>query len=145
MAEGALRVLLEKERPGRFEVDSAGTAAATGFPATVYAVEAAKIWDADISSHRSQPLTEKLVDEADLILAMTPAHHAEIVRVNRRVGSKTFLLENYPDPSPEGEGIEDPIGQPLEKYNEVFIEIGEYLGKHLPAIVKTIDERTSDG
>jgi len=47
MAEGALRTLLEKKRPDKFEVISAGTAAASGFPATIFAIEAAKIWDTD--------------------------------------------------------------------------------------------------
>jgi protein-tyrosine-phosphatase len=142
MAEGALRVLLEKERPGRFEVFSAGTGAATGFPATAYAIEAAKLWDADLRAHKSQPLTEGNIDRADLILAMTPRHYDEVRRIKPNAEPKTFLFKNFPRPGRDGEGVEDPIGQPLETYNEVFLDIGEYLGKHLPEIVKRIDEAT---
>ena len=145
MSEAALRVLLEKERPGKFEVLSAGTAAASGFPATIYASEASKIWDADLSGHLSQPLRSPLIDRADLIFAMTPSHLKEVLRLRPDAGNKTFLLKNFPENEPEGEGVEDPIGQSLDRYNETFLEIGEYLGRHLPEIVKRIDEKTNAG
>ncbi|MDH4157831.1 MAG: low molecular weight protein arginine phosphatase [candidate division Zixibacteria bacterium] len=145
MAEAALRTLLEKERPGKSDVISAGTAAASGFPATIYAVEASRIWDADLSGHHSQPLRSPLIDRADLIFAMTPSHLREVVRLRPDARDKTFLLKNFPESDPEGEGVEDPIGQSLDKYNETFLEIGEYLGRHLPEIVKRIDEKANAG
>jgi protein-tyrosine-phosphatase len=139
MAEGALRILLSKKVPTeKYRVISAGTAAATGFPATMYAIEAAKIWNADLSKHLSQPLTANLIDQADLILAMTSSHHQEILRLRPKAKAKTFLFKNFPDSSPDGEGVEDPIGRTLETYNATFLEIGEYLGKQLPEYVKRI-------
>jgi protein-tyrosine-phosphatase len=143
MAEGGLRILLEKERPGKFRVMSAGTAAATGFPATMYAIEAAKIWGCNLSRHKSQQLTRSLVEEADLIFAMAPEHAKEIVRVAPEARPKTYLFKNFPEPHLTGEGVEDPIGQALERYNETFLEIGEYLGKYLLEIVRRIDEKVS--
>ncbi len=141
MAEGGLKVLLAKERPGKFRVMSAGTAAATGFPATLYAGEAAKIWGCDLSGHKSQQLTRALLEDADLIFAMTPEHAKEIVRLAPEVRGRTFLFKNFPEPHLTGEAVEDPIGQTLDRYNETFLEIGEYLGKHLPEIVHRIDEK----
>lgn len=143
MAEGALRTLLEKERPGQFEVVSSGIAAASGYPATLYAIEAAKIWDCDISGHKSQPLSGELIDRADLILGMSQRHVKEVLRIRPGAREKTYLLKNFPDSTPTGEGVEDPIGQSLDRYNETFLEIGEYLGKHLPEIVKRIDEKAN--
>jgi protein-tyrosine phosphatase len=143
MAEGALRMLLSKERPAdKFEVISAGTAAATGFPATKYAIEAAKIWDVDLTEHSSQPLTPALIDKADLILAMTASHAKEVLKLRPQAKDKTYLLKKFPQPGSDGEGVDDPIGLPLEVYNQTFLEIGEYLGKHLPEIVKRIDRKT---
>jgi protein-tyrosine phosphatase len=142
MAEAALRVLLERERPGRAEVISAGVGAAIGFPATEYAQEAVRIWDADLSAHQSRPVTDKLLERADLILAMTPGHIREILRISRKVADKVFLFKNFPDSSHTGEGVEDPIGQSLDRYNQTFVEIGEHLGKFLPEIVKRIDAKT---
>ena len=141
MAEYAMRMLLEKARPGQSEVASAGTLGLRNQPATLYAQEAAKIWDHDLSPHRSQGLTPELVAGADLIFAMTEDHYREIVRQDRRAEDKTYLLKNFPDKSAEGEPVADPIGMDLDYYNEVFLEIGEYLGKHLPEIIKLIDSK----
>jgi len=141
MAEYALRSLIDRERPGKVEVISAGIAAANGFPATRYAVEAARMWNLDVSPHLSQPLSPQLIEKADLILAMSPEHHREIVRMVPEAADRTFLLKNFPDNSPRGEDVEDPIGRSLEEYNKTFLEIGEYLGQHLPEIVKRVDEK----
>ncbi|MDF1544501.1 MAG: low molecular weight protein arginine phosphatase [bacterium] len=143
MASGAMRVLLDKKRPGKYEVISAGTSAATGFPATAYAIEAAKIWNGDISGHKSQPLTRELIDRADLIFALTPGHYKEILKLRKDAASRTYLLKEFPVPGPNGEGVDDPIGQSLDRYNETFLEIGECLGKHLDEIVKRIDEKAA--
>ena len=139
MAEGAMNVLLGKKRPDRFEVISSGTAAANGFPPTAYAIEAAKIWDADISGHKSQPLTGDLIDRSDLVFALTDSHYKDIVRLRPDAADRTYLLKEFPRAGGKGEGVDDPIGQSLDRYNETFLEIGEYLGKHLDEIVERID------
>ncbi len=139
MAEAALRVLLERERPGKTDVFSSGTGAADGFPATRYAIEASKMWDCDMSDHKSQILTPELIDDADLILTMAPSHYEEVISQSRSAEEKTYLFKNFPDPGGTGEKVDDPIGQTLDKYNETFLEIGEYLGKNLDEILKRID------
>jgi protein-tyrosine-phosphatase len=144
MAEYALRMLLEKERPDRAEVMSAGTLGLRNQSATLYAQEAARIWDLNLSPHKSQGLTDDMIEQADLVFAMTPEHYREIVKRVRKAGDKTYLLKSFPDNDPNGEPVSDPIGMDLEYYNEVFLEIGEYLGKHLPEIVRRID-RKQDG
>ena len=142
MAEGALRMLLEKERPGKARVMSAGISAASGFPATMYGAEAAKMWSVDLSRHQSQALTTRLIEEADLIFGLSQEHVREILRLSPAAGKRTYLFKNFPDLSPLGEPVDDPIGQSLDRYNETFLEIGEYLGKYLPEIVKRIDAKT---
>jgi protein-tyrosine phosphatase len=107
----------------------------------MYAIEASRIWDVDITGHLSQPLSTSLIDSADLILAMTPQHLKEVLRLNKDAAEKTYLLKNFPDPAPGGESVADPIGQDLERYNQTFLEIGEYLGKSLGEIVKKVDEK----
>jgi len=139
MAECALQHLLEKERQGKAKVSSAGMAAADGYPATQYAIEAVRMWDLDLTDHQSRPLTEDLVRQSDLILVMAPEHHRAVLNLDSEAAARTFLLKSFPDNSPVGEDVEDPIGQSLETYNETFLEIGEYLGKHLTEIVTRID------
>ncbi len=143
MAEGALRVLLEKERPGRTRVMSAGTAAPSGFPATLYVLEAAKIWHCDLTGHRSRPLTRAMIEESDLIFGMSSEHVKEILRLAPEAADRVYLFKNFPESRVRGESVEDPIGQTLDVYNRTFLEIGEYLGKYLPEIVKRIDAKVS--
>jgi len=144
MAEGAMKKLLESRTTGSYEVISSGTGAAIGYPATMYAIEAAKIWDADISDHESQPVTEELIKKSDLILCMTESHLKDVSRMSDEARNKIFLFKNFPDNNPEGESVDDPIGRSLDRYNETFLEIGEYLGKYIDEVVKRIDEKTNE-
>jgi protein-tyrosine phosphatase len=140
MAEGGFRKLLEKQGIEDVMLFSSGTAGANGFPATAYAVEAARIWDADISNHQSQPLSVDLIDSADLILTMSSSHCRDVIGLQPNARDKTFLLKNYPESGCDGEGVDDPIGGSLDMYNQTFIEIGEELGRILPIILKKIDD-----
>ncbi len=142
MAEGALRVLLEKQTD-TVDVISAGTGAVPGCPATINAIEAAKTWHADISNHHSRPLSVELIEEADLILAMTPGHYRDILGYTSDAASRTFLLKKYPEPGDDGEGVADPIGGPLDVYNQTFLEIGEELGRILPDILELAKKKES--
>jgi len=144
MAEGGLRVLLMGRGIENIEVVSAGTAAIPGCPATLYAREASKTWNADISRHRSRPLTRELVEEVDLILVMTPSHHHHVLTIMPEAEEKTFLLRNFPEPGDNGEGIADPIGGSLDMYNQTFLEIGEEVGRILPGIIE-LANRKADG
>ena len=141
MAEYALRSLLDKERPGKTKVLSAGTYGAEGYPATMFAVEAAKTWDLNLRPHKSRSLTPEMIEEADLILVMAPEHHREVTSMVPEAAERTYLLKKFPDNSPEGEKVDDPIGLDLEDYNQTFLEIGEYLGQHLPEIVERVDKK----
>ena len=139
MAEYALRSLIDRERPGTTEVLSAGTLGLEGQPATRYAQEAGRVWELDMSPHLNQPLTPDLIKRADLIFAMAPEHHQKILEMVSKASDKTYLLKNFPDLSGTGDRVEDPIGMDLGAYNEVFLEIGEYLGKYLSEILDRMD------
>lgn len=124
MAEALLRRLFaEAGQPA--EVRSAGTVSRTGGLAHPDAIAAAHAFDLDLSSHKTQPLTEGLVQWADMILAMHPAH-AHAVRELDSTADVRLLTEYDPHRSAHRtgrEGIEDPIGQSLEVYASVFEEI----------------------
>ena len=58
--------------PGRgFHVYSAGLAAMTGGPAAEEAVDVARAYGADLTTHASRPLTADLAAQADYLVAMT--------------------------------------------------------------------------
>jgi protein-tyrosine-phosphatase len=141
MAEGALRALLQGRSIDNIEVMSAGTAVAPGSPATLYAMEAVKTWNADISRHKARPLSPELIEEADLILVMTPSHYHAVMTMVPEADEKTFLLKNYPEAGEDGEGVADPIGGSLDQYNQTFLEIGEELGRILPDLIASASKK----
>jgi protein-tyrosine phosphatase len=96
------------ELPARgFLVLSAGLAALLGGEAAAEAVDMAREMGADLSGHRSQPLTRDLLAQADHVIAMTRGH--------------LRALAGQPGPPPRllgPEDIPDPIGAPSEVYRE---------------------------
>jgi L-threonylcarbamoyladenylate synthase len=133
MAEGICRKLLaERLRCSRdelgehgFIVQSAGVAAGPGNPATAEAVDAIREIGADISAHRSQPLTIELMVQADRLFAMTAGHLRMLYGVR---GVTPALL------SPFGDDVDDPIGGSAEQYRDCARQIKTYLEALLPEL-----------
>jgi protein-tyrosine phosphatase len=94
-----------------YHVISAGVAAALGGPAAAQAIEVAQQFGADLSNHRSQPLTPELAAEADYLIGMTRSHLLALFDQYPRLGARPRLLNS------QGE-IADPIGQPRAVYEE---------------------------
>jgi protein-tyrosine phosphatase len=91
MAEGLLRRLIaERDLPAR--VISAGLYP-SGNPATADAVRAMEERGIDISAHRSRQLDLALVEQADLVVAMTREHVREVAVLDPRLLDKTFTLK----------------------------------------------------
>jgi len=130
MAVGILRALLKEKGVENIEVTSAGTGALDGYPATLFAIEAAKYWGVDISQHRARQIDRSIIESADLILAMSPEHVEAILRKEPSAAPKTYLIKAFPVRySPSQERVEDPIGGMLEDYNKTYLELDEILRK----------------
>ena len=121
LAEAIARNRLEERGWDHVRVASAGTGASWDAPASQGSLQAASDIGLDLSDHRSQPLTKKLVDEADVILAMTPAHLAAIEAVGGE--GKASLLTRFLHEDEAGQPIPDPIGGPPELYAQVRAQI----------------------
>jgi protein-tyrosine phosphatase len=79
----------------------------------------------DISRHESQPLTEKLIRHADVILTLTSAHRQSIVRRWPEAASRALTLR-----TDEGD-VDDPIGGPPEVYRQCAVQIEEALRRRI--------------
>jgi protein-tyrosine phosphatase len=112
-------------------ISSAGISAAPGGVAAPEAIETMRQRGLDLSRHESQPLSEKLVRHADVILALTGVHRQAIIRRWPEAASRTMVLR------PDGGDIEDPIGGPAEVYAECAVQIEEALRQR----VKTMEFR----
>ena len=102
-------------------VMSAGIAAGMGSRASTEAVTIMSERHLDLSQHVSQPITDRLVRHADLILTMTRGHLEGVVRHWPDAASKTHLL------SMDAHDVADPIGGSAEFYRSCAAEIEAYL------------------
>ena len=102
-------------------IDSAGVFAGIGDKATPEAVRAMEKRGIDLTLHRTKPLTDELIDMADLILVMTNAHK---LLIGGMAQGKAHTLLEYAG----GEGdISDPYGGDDEEYEETAQEIYDAL------------------
>jgi protein-tyrosine phosphatase len=75
------------------------------------------------TNHQSQPLTEDLLEWADLILTMTCSHKEMIKLFHRHVSDYLFTLKEYVDPESLDLDIDDPFGGPIEAYRQTAEQI----------------------
>ena len=102
-------------------IDSAGIFAPIGECAADNAILAMKKRDIDLSLHRTKPVTEDLIEMADVILAMTGAHK---MLIENMAPDKVFTLCEY---AGDDGDIPDPYGGDLDEYEEVAEEINDLL------------------
>ena len=105
-------------------VVSAGSFALPGARATPQAVDAVKPLGADLSRHRSRPLTVELIHAADVIFTMSRAHARDVVALVPAASEKTLTLD------PEAD-IEDPIGGDASLYQELAQQLNVLIEKRL--------------
>ncbi|NLI16070.1 MAG: low molecular weight protein arginine phosphatase [candidate division Zixibacteria bacterium] len=142
MAEGIAKKIAKEKGLDNFIISSAGTGAVDGYPATDYAIEAAKHWDIDISSHRSKALTKQMAGDADLILTMAPEHAEWVISMDKNLKDITYVLKGFPEPYRRGQArVDDPIGGNLEQYNQTFMELDEILRRIFPDIVAMAEKQ----
>jgi protein-tyrosine-phosphatase len=103
---------------------SAGIAARTGERASANSVQAMKKVGIDISSHRSQRLTQHLMDEALVVLCMTESHRTMIYLQADPVPRHLFLFREFIPAARERE-IADPYGGALRLYETARDEMVE--------------------
>ncbi|MDZ7379944.1 MAG: low molecular weight protein arginine phosphatase [candidate division KSB1 bacterium] len=137
MAEGILRAKLPPHLRHRILIRSAGTLGIDDAPATPLAIRAAAERGADISAHRSQGVSKKLVDWADLILVMEQDHVRFLKKHYPEAGERVYLLRTFARPPQEiadnGE-VPDPIGGDLTTYRECADLIAREVDRIVPVL-----------
>jgi protein-tyrosine phosphatase len=136
MAEALFRRLAAERlgcRPEEIErhgvvVASAGISAWTGTRASAGAIDVMAEMGGDLGGHESQPLTEDLVRQADVILTMTAAHRAAILAQFPEAGGRVTML------SPDRQDVLDPIGGNLDIYRRCARQIHGHLSARLDTL-----------
>ena len=133
MAEKLLQhALTAQDAPlNQIEIVSAGVAAGYGEPASVNSVAALKKIKLDLDRHKSQPLTQDLIDRAFLILGMTQSHIDVLNHYYTGLPARVHLFREFmsKDENPE---IPDPYGQNYTAYANCFDSMVEAI----PSLVK---------
>jgi glycine hydroxymethyltransferase len=137
MAEGLFRRMLAG-RPD-LKASSAGVSTYPGQSPSPHAIEALAKVGIDISGLRSKPLSERLVQEADWIVAMTRSHLDSIFYQYPEAAEKTYLLREF-EPGAMSFDIADPIGMGIEAYEEAR----ETIEKALPGLLEFITSERSN-
>ena len=123
LAEGRAISEAELESQG-ISVISAGAFAQPGARATPTAVDAVRPMGADLSGHRSRPLTVELIHQADVIFTMGRSHAGAVVAMVPSARHKVATLD------PNGD-VDDPIGGDAALYNELAGQLRVMIDRRL--------------
>lgn len=131
MAEGLFRHLVRNRRD--IEVASAGVSAQTGqAPSREAVVVVKREENVDISKQRSQPVTEKLIEQFDFIFAMTRDHQRLMEMLFPTSIDKVRLLREF-------DGVARDVPDPIGQGPEVYARCKDTIKKALPSILEFID------
>ena len=123
---GYLQHYLSQYRPGslkRIKVTSAGTKAHTGGRVNDVVALIARKNGFSLRQHTSEPLSDRLVKRADLILVMEQEHKDFILEKYPQAAAKVFRLMEYGWQGEDDGGslnVPDPTGRNVEDF-EAFI------------------------
>ncbi len=109
-----MKVLAKAHDLKWLNVASAGLLAYDGDVASLQSVSAVAEFGGDLNGFHSRRITQKMVDEADLIIGMTASHRHDLVSKFTNCEQKVKLLLEF-DPE-KGDNVSDPYGGSLDLY-----------------------------
>ena len=117
------------------KVDSAGTAAIEGARASDGAIAVAREAGMNLESHKSKSLVPDLLEWADLVLVMTPAHFEMVTHFE--MADKVALATDFIEGVGSGQAVRDPFGGDVEVYRETATQL-RYAAESLLARLEPI-------
>jgi protein-tyrosine-phosphatase len=121
LAEALLRRALVERGLEDITVDSAGTGAWDGAPASEGAYLVALERGLDLSSHRARLLTREIVEDTDLIFTMARHHRARVHELGGE--GRVYVLGEYAGREGDEAEVGDPFGGDLEVYRDTCAEL----------------------
>jgi protein-tyrosine-phosphatase len=130
------RRIAEMGLSDQVDVRSAGVRARTGDKACEGAATVLASRDISLGEHLSRPMTDKLLQQADIVLVMEEAHRRSLFYLNPGHLRKVFLLTEM---AGGNDNIVDPYGGPLEGYIRTADQLDDLITTGLPKILQRID------
>ncbi|HKC48565.1 MAG TPA: low molecular weight protein arginine phosphatase [Gemmatimonadales bacterium] len=131
LAEALLKRALHERAVEDVSVESAGTGAWDGAPASEGAYLVALERGLDLSGHRARLLTREIVEDSDVILTMARHHRARVHELGGE--GRVHVLGEYVGKNGEDAEVGDPFGGDLEVYRDTCAE--------LEALIATVADR----
>jgi len=131
LAEALLKRALHERGIEEVSVESAGTRAWAGAPASEGAYLVALERGLDLSGHRARLLTREIVEDAAMILTMARHHRARVHELGGE--GRVHVLGEYVGKTGEEAEVGDPFGGDLEVYRDTCAE--------LEALIATVADR----
>lgn len=132
MAEAIARAVVGSTGQDALEFRSAGTSAVPGSPASLGALRVTEENGLNLEDHRSSLLSRELVEWADLVLTMGPAHLQRALELGGE--GKSQLLGAFAQGSGMSDGgfaVPDPYGGDSEMYEATFHTLNHYVRQSL--------------
>ena len=128
-------LLKERFKEADVTIHSAGTHTADGLRASSHSIAIAEEHGINLSKHSSRMLTEEMLSESDLVLAMSPDHLEYILSFHPKYYDKVYLLKVFGRKKEEviSDTIHDPMGGDADIYYECFVSINKEIER-----IKTI-------
>lgn len=95
MVERLLQAGLDERFPGEFIVGSAGTAALVGNPIDPPVAEFIRVLGGNDTAFSARQLTTALLQQQDLVLALTRDHRSKVVEMSPAMLRRTFTLREF--------------------------------------------------
>lgn len=121
MAGGLFEKALDDDGDGSIKVDTAGINVYVSTPASENAVKIMEEMGVDISDHMSKQVTKEDIENADLVLVMTPSHRNTLIDLYPQYSNKIYTLPEYAYGTDEE--ISDPFGGDEEEYRECALQL----------------------
>ncbi len=126
-----------KQLPFKAVASSAGISAQAGAQASP---QARRLLSREgiqyLEKHASRPVTREIVDDVELILAMTEDHQRRLLELYPHLEGKTFILKSFASLDQDNTDIGDPLGGDLDNYSEVLEDIRACIKKVLVKLME---------
>jgi len=127
IAEALFKKMMREKHRDDVEVYSAGVMTLSGVGASQGARTVLAREGIDVSGHISHEATKEMIRKSDLILVMEKLHEDAILKIAPEVKNRVFLLKEFAKIDENNLDIADPMGKPVDYYEQVFASIKEAL------------------
>ncbi len=133
-----LKAITERSNVANWRINSAGTWAEPGLPATSLAQTIMAERGLDISQHRARIIDAIMLRTADVILVMTKNHLEALQAEFPKVSGKIFLLSQLVG---QVYDIKDPFGGTREDYQRCAAELEHLVNDGFVRLVEWTDRK----